>query len=171
MTRHGGHYTVWQNLNAPGYLFRASDNILMVTTTDKESQRIERMANTQVQKEIMSVLRRMFPSKVIEKPIDILIPRWSQNPLFGGSYSNWPIGASKRHHINMKAPLNNRLWFAGEAMSADYYGYLHGAWIEGQSVAKSISECLIKHRCPVYEQHEYVTGCDTESKPRFFRQS
>ena len=99
MTRHGGHYTVWQNLNAPGYLFKASDNVLMVTTTDKASQRIERMADTQVQKEIMAVLQRMFPSTPIEAPTDILIPRWHQNPLFHGSYSNWPIGASKKHHL------------------------------------------------------------------------
>ncbi|OBZ84748.1 Polyamine oxidase [Choanephora cucurbitarum] len=171
VTRHGGHYTVWQNLNAPGYLFKASDNVLMVTTTDKASQRIERMADTQVQKEIMAVLQRMFPSTPIEAPTDILIPRWHQNPLFHGSYSNWPIGASKKHHLNMRAPLYNRLWFAGEAMSADYYGYLHGAWLEGQSVAESILECLTKNQCPVYEQHEYVTGCELENKPRFFRQS
>ncbi|CAO3624193.1 unnamed protein product [Mucor hiemalis] len=162
------HYTVWQNLNAPGYLFNGQkrDNILMVTTTDKESHRIERMTNSQVKGEIMQVLKRMF-GKDVEEPVEILFPRWHENPLFRGSYSNWPIGALLKHHLNMRAPLDNRLWFAGEAMSADYYGFLHGAWFEGKSVAKSVLKCLHTH-CPQVEHYEYVTGCD--EKPRFMQQ-
>ncbi|KAK4512289.1 NifU-like protein 5, mitochondrial [Mucor velutinosus] len=174
VTQHGGYYTVWQNLNAPGYLFKPAatgDNILMVTTTDTESQRIERMTNTQVQHEIMLVLQKMFPSVQVEPPIDILIPRWHQHPLFRGSYSNWPIGALKKHHLNMRAPLENRLWFAGEATSSATYGFVHSAWLEGESVAKSILQCITTH-CPVYEKHEYITGCDVNvrEKPRFFGQ-
>lgn len=166
VTHHGGYYTVWQNLNAPGYLFQ-KDHILMVTTTDKESHRIESMSDTQVKQEIMQVLQRMFPG--IEPPTGILIPRWHQHPLFRGSYSNWPIGALKKHHANMRAPLHNRLWFAGEAMSAEYYGFLHGAWFEGNSVAESISQCISDNKCPIYERHEYVSGCD-QDRPRFFKQ-
>lgn len=144
--------------------------MLMVTTTDRESQRIELLTNNQVEQEIMQILRCMFPDKNIEPPTEILFPRWHQHPLFRGSYSNWPIGALKKHHLNMRAPLNNRLWFAGEATSADYYGFLHGAWLEGKSVATSISRC-IKKICPYYERHTYVTGCDSNlSKPRFFAQ-
>lgn len=171
MTQHGGYYTVWQNLNAPGYLFQqqqTADNILMVTTTDMESQRIERMTNTQVKKEIMHVLHNMF-GKNIDEPTDILIPRWHQHPLFRGSYSNWPIGALKKHHLNMRAPLKSTLWFAGEAMSADYYGFLHGAWFEGKSVANTIVACLSNRtNCHRPESYQYVTGCD--EKPSFRRQ-
>ena len=35
-----------------------------------------------------------------------------------------------------------RLWFAGEATSAEYYGFLQGAWFEGQSVGEQIAGCL-----------------------------
>jgi polyamine oxidase len=77
----------------------------MVTTTHIESQRIERMSNHQVKAEIQEVLDTMFSNS---EPIqDILIPRWHQHPLFRGSYSNWPIGASREHHANMRAPLEN----------------------------------------------------------------
>jgi polyamine oxidase len=172
-TQHGGYYTVWQNLNAPGYLSQSSQPILMVTTTHIESQRIERMSNHQVKAEIQEVLDTMFSNS---EPIqDILIPRWHQNPLFRGSYSNWPIGASREHHANMRAPLENRLWFAGEAMSADYYGFLHGAWLEGQSVAHDVLQCL-EGTCPDHAKYEYVTGCDSnqmkfiKSTPRFIHQ-
>jgi len=33
----------------------------------------------------------MYGDKAVE-PEDILIPDWNHNPLFFGSYSNWPIG-------------------------------------------------------------------------------
>lgn len=145
----------------------------MVTTTHIESQRIERMSNHQVKVEIQEVLDTMFSNS---EPIqDILIPRWHQHPLFRGSYSNWPIGASREHHANMRAPLENRLWFAGEAMSADYYGFLHGAWLEGQSVAHDVLQCL-EGTCPDHAKYEYVTGCDSnqmkfiKSTPRFIHQ-
>lgn len=173
-TRQSGYYTVWQNLNAPGYVnIRGSkdDNILMVTVTYKESERIERMLDTDVAKEIVDVLQTMFPKINVPMPIDILVPRWRNNPLFRGSYSNWPIGMLTEHHDNMRAPLPQqsaqpRLWFAGEAMSQDYYGYLHGAWIEGQKTARKIMDCISK-ACKTQVYFEYVTGCQGTAKPTF----
>ncbi|KAI7866445.1 hypothetical protein BDF14DRAFT_1728301 [Spinellus fusiger] len=179
-TQRLGHYTVWQNLNAPGY-FNAQhtmnkdllkDNVLMVTSTYKESERIERMQDSDVQAEILQVLRRMFPHANVTEPTDILIPRWHTNPLFQGSYSNWPLGVSLRHHENMRAPLGGhvlvngtvvkapRLWFSGEAMSTNYYGFLHGAWLEGKNTASNILKCMFS-KCPSYTFDEYVHGCDT----------
>ncbi|KAL0095383.1 amine oxidase [Phycomyces blakesleeanus] len=176
-----GYYTVWQNLNAPGYFATdpqrkknksaAKDNILMVTTTFKESERIEKLDPEQVEQEIVEVLKRMFPSANITKPTEILIPRWHTNPLFRGSYSNWPLGVSTQHHDNMRAPLRGfngsnasppRLWFSGEAMSADFYGYLHGAWFEGRDTAGSILRCM-RSKCPVYPATEIVKGCSDKS--------
>ncbi|KAI8377544.1 uncharacterized protein BYT42DRAFT_570659 [Radiomyces spectabilis] len=175
-TVNGGYYTIWQNLNAPGYLSnlkrQPSNNILMVTTTYKQSERIERMNDDLVQREIMQVLRRMFPEIDLPDPTAILIPRWHSNPLFRGSYSNWPIGVLADHHQNMRAPLAGphshdrpRLWFAGEAMSAEYYGFLHGAWIDGDNTAKSIVKC-IQGACPAYQMNEYVTGCELRQQHR-----
>lgn len=71
----------------------------------------------------------------------------------------------------MRAPLENRLWFAGEATSSATYGFVHSAWLEGESVAKSILQCIAT-QCPLYEKHEYITGCDVNvrEKPRLFGQ-
>jgi polyamine oxidase len=148
----------------------------MVTVTNQQSERIELMSDRQIMKEITNSILRMFPNG--EAPIDILVPRWQQNPLFRGSYSNWPIGAFDKHHMNIRAPLSSgqnsdkpRLWFAGEATSTEYYGYLHGAWIEGKSVAKQVVQCL-KSKCPSYNSFEFVTSCDPQDTPnlRFLRQ-
>lgn len=35
-----------------------------------------------------------------------------------------------------------RLYFAGEATSAEYYGYLHGAYFEGKSAGELVAVCV-----------------------------
>ncbi|KAI9245555.1 hypothetical protein BDA99DRAFT_528036 [Phascolomyces articulosus] len=174
-TKHDHGYTVWQNLNAPGYFSllqgkNEQDHILMVTVTYKDAERIERMADTEIIDEIMVVLKKMFPDTTIPRPLEILVPRWHNNPLFRGSYSNWPIGMLTEHHDNLRAPLpasstRPRIWFSGEAMSEDY-GYLHGAWTEGIATANKILDC-IHDQCPRQEYHDTITGCGNNPSFKF----
>lgn len=58
-----------------------------------------------------------------------------------GSYSNWPVGLTLEKHQNLRANVD-RLWFAGEAQSAEYYGFLQGAWFEGQEVGMRVAAIL-----------------------------
>lgn len=143
-----GLYSVWENMNAKGFFpSGGKDNIFMVTVTQDYSYRVESMTDDQVKKELMGVLRKMYGDDIPE-PTDMVFPRWHSNPLFRGSYSNWPIGELDQHHENMKAPLHNRVFFAGEATSKRYYGFLQGAWITGAETAQKVTQC-IKHKCPV----------------------
>jgi len=69
----------------------------------------------------MGVVRSMFPNITVPEPTDFFFPRWYSDPLFRGSYSNWPLSFSEQHHVNLRANVD-RLWFAGEATSREYYG-------------------------------------------------
>jgi polyamine oxidase len=40
-------------------------------------------------------------------------------------------------HQNLRANVD-RLWFAGEATSVKYYGYMHGAWYEGNDAGERV---------------------------------
>ncbi|KAI8339831.1 hypothetical protein BD560DRAFT_412543 [Blakeslea trispora] len=142
-----GYYAAWQNLNAPRFLPNTSDShIFFVTVTQDMAHRVEAMEDDQVKAEIMQVLKRMYGDNIPE-PSDFVFPRWHSNPLFRGSYSNWPIGEMNEHHVNMKAPVSNRLFFAGEAMSDAYYGFLQGAWLSGAETAMHVAQCA-KSTCP-----------------------
>jgi polyamine oxidase len=44
-------------------------------------------------------------------------------------------------HQNLRANVG-RLWFAGEANSAEYFGFLQGGWFEGQEVGMRIAAML-----------------------------
>ena len=45
-------------------------------------------------------------------------------------------------HQNLRSNLG-RLFFAGEATSTEYYGFLQGAWFEGRNTGAMIAGCLM----------------------------
>lgn len=129
------------------------------------SQRIEALPDSEVQTEIMGVLRTMFPNVTVPDPVDFMFPRWHSDPLYRGSYSNWPSSFYSDHHKNLRATVEDRLWFAGEATSAKYYGqcraapqtsletdrfpegFMHGAYYEGQDAADAVVRCMHEGGC------------------------
>jgi len=155
-----GRYSLWQNLNANGFLPQnTTTNIFFVTDTDFESYRVEATDPSVIQAEIMEVLAQMFPHKKIPQPTAFYYPLWHTNPLYYGSYSNWPIGELDQHHHNMRAPLaNNHLFFTGEAMSADYFGFLQGAWIDGNETGANVARC-INNNCVSYPFYKDIVTC------------
>lgn len=86
------------------------------------SKRIESLSDADVQSEVLGILQPMFPNVTIPEPNDFYFPRWHSDPLFRGSYSNMPPSYVPAHQQNLRATVNERLWFAGEASSEKYYG-------------------------------------------------
>ncbi|KAF7627908.1 putative amine oxidase [Aspergillus flavus] len=137
-----GRYPIFQSLSVPGFL--DGSNILFVTTTGLQSYAVENQSDEETQAQIMEILRSMFPDKDIPEPLDFMYPRWSQDEWVVGSYSNWPVGTNLEQHRNIRANVG-RLWFAGEAGSTEFYGYLHGAWFEGQEMGRRVAGILNGH--------------------------
>lgn len=46
-------------------------------------------------------------------------------------------------HQNLRANVD-RFWFAGEATSSQYFGFLHGAWFDGQEAGTRIADLMTK---------------------------
>ncbi|KAI4253438.1 MAG: hypothetical protein L6R42_007581, partial [Xanthoria sp. 1 TBL-2021] len=101
--------------------------------------------------QVLAVLRNMFGAENVPEPIAFMYPRWSLEPWAYGSYSNWPPGTTLEMHQNLRANVG-RLYFAGEATSAQYFGFLHGAWVEGKNVGEKIAG-LIKGTIQTEEVH------------------
>ncbi|KAH0833997.1 hypothetical protein J3R83DRAFT_11233 [Lanmaoa asiatica] len=135
-----GKYPVWQSLDHIGFF--PGSGIIFVTVTGDWSLYVEQLTLDQIQSEVMEVLRAMYPDITVPEPIDIHAPTWSLNPLYRGSYSNWGPSYVPAHSGNLKATLNNRLWFAGEATSVKYFGFLQGAYFEGQSAGYALAACI-----------------------------
>ncbi|KAI5118801.1 hypothetical protein M0805_005143 [Coniferiporia weirii] len=135
-----GKYPVWQSLDHINFL--PGSGIVFVTVTGEYSKRVEALSDTQVQSEVLDILQLMFPNTTIPTPTDFFFPRWHSNPLFRGSYSNVPAAYVPVHQENLRATVDDKLWFAGEASSIKYYGFLHGAYFEGLNVTNKLADCI-----------------------------
>lgn len=146
-----GYYPVWQSISTTGFL--PGSNIIFVTVVGEEAYRVERQSDEKTKDEALAVLREMFPNATIPEPTAFLYPRWSYEPWTYGSYSNWPPSTTLETHENLRANVD-RLWFAGEATSAQYFGFLHGAWFEGRESGLQIAGLLKKACAIVYGTKE-----------------
>ncbi|KAH0834009.1 hypothetical protein J3R83DRAFT_11245 [Lanmaoa asiatica] len=135
-----GKYPVWQSMDHVGFI--PGSGIIFVTVSGDWSLYVEQLTPAQVQSEVMQVLQTMYPNIKVPQPVAIYFRTWASDKLFRGSYSNWGPSYVPSHSVNLQATLNNRLWFAGEATSVDYFGFLHGAYFEGESVGSMIAACI-----------------------------
>ncbi|RDW69201.1 amine oxidase-5 [Coleophoma cylindrospora] len=133
-----GYYTAWQNLDHPKYI--PGSGIIFCTVTTEQSYAVDNQDDEITKAEVLAVLREMFPNSTIPEPIAFMYPRWSTTPWAYGSYSNWPPGLSLEGHQNLRANIQ-RLFFAGEATSAEFYGYMQGAYFEGKNIGELVAAC------------------------------
>ncbi|KAK0200982.1 amine oxidase [Desarmillaria ectypa] len=148
-----GTYPVWQSLDHPNFF--PGSGLIFATVTGDWSLRIEGLSDKQVQDEVLDVLQKMYPNVTIPEPTEFLFPRWHSDPLYRGSYSNWPPSFFSQHHDNLRSNVD-RLYFAGEATSQKYFGFLHGAYDEGMKVAAIMVECMRGDGCVALQHMEAV---------------
>lgn len=86
----------------------------------------------------LEALRTMFGTGFPE-PQAAQMTRWGQDRFALGSYSFNAVGTRPATRSALAgADWDGRLWFAGEATSAEYFGTAHGAVISGLQVARSL---------------------------------
>lgn len=85
----------------------------------------------------MKTLQVMFGESVPE-PIGILITRWGKDPFALGAYSHIPPFASGEDYDALFEPVDDKLYFAGEATSREYPSTVHGAYLSGLAAAREM---------------------------------
>ncbi len=66
---------------------------------------------------------------------------WAGDPFSGGSYSHALPGHAGARAV-LAAPVDQRLFFAGEACSPNFFSTAHGAWQTGQAAGRAAVESL-----------------------------
>jgi len=80
-------------------------------------------------------LRSIFGARFIDDIVDSVHTRWSTDPWSLGSYSiALPGKADMRHQLNQA--MHERVLFAGEACSIEFFGTIHGAWFSAVQAAE-----------------------------------
>lgn len=76
-----------------------------------------------------------------DMPTAVLTTDWLVDPLARGAYTHAKVGATDARRI-YATPLEDRLWFAGEAAPGDHAVTVAGAWHSGKKAAEGIARIL-----------------------------
>lgn len=71
----------------------------------------------------------------------VAVSMWGADPWSRGAYSHARPGAADAR-VRLARPVEDRIFIAGEATSADFYGTTHGAWREGERAARQALAAL-----------------------------
>jgi monoamine oxidase len=127
-----GEWTEW--LNIAHY---TGQPVLLAFNAADYGRAIEDLTDDEIVAAAMATLRTMFGDDIPE-PEASLITRWGADPYAHGSYSFMALGANPDHYDDLAAPVGGRVFFAGEATSADFAATVHGAYLSGLRAAEEI---------------------------------
>ncbi len=76
--------------------------------------------------------------KTFPEPSGFQITRWNSDPFSLGSYSYTPVGSKQSYRRQIGMPVENKVFFAGEATSQFFPATVHGAFLSGVRAAYEI---------------------------------
>jgi monoamine oxidase len=98
---------------------------------------LEELSDEEIISGAMKTLRILYGDEIPE-PEGYLITRWGRDPLTFGSYSHIPPFASGDDLDALFEPVDDLLYFAGEATHRQFPGTVHGAYLSGIAAAQEI---------------------------------
>ena len=131
-----GEWTFW--LNMFPYI---DEPILVGFNAAQYGRAIETLSDKETVSAAMGTLRTIYGTDVPD-PEAWQITRWASDPFAYGSYSFTAVGTNDETRVMLAKPVNGRLFFAGEATSADYPATVHGAHLSGLRAAEELKEYL-----------------------------
>ncbi|WP_020396538.1 flavin monoamine oxidase family protein [Thiolinea disciformis] len=127
-----GEWTEWVSFQRAAQL-----PILLGFNAADRGLEIEAWSDTQIVASAMKTLQTIFGT-TIPQPTAYQITRWASDPFARGSYSYQALGSTPDMRNTLAQPLNNQLFFAGEATNRDYFGTAHGAYLSGLRAAQDV---------------------------------
>ncbi len=132
VSKQKGQWSEWVD-----FAYVAKSPVLLGFNAADYGRAIEQKNDDTIIREAMDVVRQMLGSD-IPNPIDAQITRWAQDEFSLCSYSYNALNMDEFARDEFAKPVNNRLFFAGEATHKTYFGTAHGAYLSGVNVASQI---------------------------------
>ena len=114
--------------------------ILVAITVGRCATDMETKEDQLVLWEAISALKRMFGDTKISKLIYFNRTRWFTDKYSRGSFSHIVVGGSGNDYDLLSCPINNKLFFAGEATNRHHPTTVSGAILSGIREAGRISQ-------------------------------
>jgi len=85
---------------------------------------------------ILEKLRDVAGNEAVPNPVRHIVSAWDADAWVKGSYSCATPGAANQRQV-LALPVDDRIFFAGEASSSDFYASVHGACFSGRVAARA----------------------------------
>ena len=86
---------------------------------------------------VLAKLRDVAGNGAIPSPVRHIVSAWNEDEWTKGAYSCARPGAADQRPI-LAQPIDNRIFFAGEATSSNAYASVNGASITGRDAARAM---------------------------------
>ena len=102
---------------------------------------LEREGQTAMFSFAVDELARLLGNDVRKRMAPLASTAWQRDPWARGSYSFALPGHAEDRAV-LAAPVDDRLFFAGEACSPNFFSTAHGAWLSGITAAEGVLTSL-----------------------------
>ncbi len=127
-----GEWCDWLN-----FVPYVDEPVLMAFHGGAKGYEIEELSDAEIIVGAMKTLRMIYGVEIPE-PDNFIVTRWGKDPLAFGSYSHVPPFASGEDYDSLFEPVDDVLYFAGEATNREYPATVHGAYLSGIAAAEEI---------------------------------
>ncbi|MEM7656988.1 MAG: NAD(P)/FAD-dependent oxidoreductase, partial [Bacteroidota bacterium] len=113
------------------------DHVLMAFIMGKQAAALSALASDQaITQALLAELDEMYKGQASESFLDARVIDWGKHPFIRGAYSFSTVGMGDARFIAAQ-PIENRLFFAGEAMNLNgHHQTVHGAAETGQEAVE-----------------------------------
>jgi monoamine oxidase len=108
-----------------------------ITTGGRLAEWMEKSGEQATIDYIVSRLRSMLGNKTRTTVRRHIVSAWDGDDWTRGSYSYAQPGA-RHQRASLAEPIDEKIYFAGEATSADYYSTVHGAYFSAAAVVSRL---------------------------------
>lgn len=116
--------------------------ILYAMNGGSVAREMEKLTDQQAIADALAHLRGLYGA-AIPAPLDFRLTRWASDPYAYGSYSFPKTGSGAKDREILAAPLDNKIFFAGEATEPNYSATVHGAILSGWREAERIIDTAV----------------------------
>lgn len=127
--------------------------VLVYMAAGRFAYDLEKLSDEAASSFVMLQLRKMFPNAT--EPVQYLVSHWGTDPNSLGCYSYDLVSKPTDVYERLRAPLGN-LFFAGEAVSMENQGSVHGAYSSGVTTAENCRRHLTEKRGSL-EEMQYAS--------------
>jgi hypothetical protein len=93
--------------------------------------------------EMTTLLSRIHHEEQLPDPVHAIVTRWGKDPFALGSYSFVGPEATGEDYDILGKPVDNKVFFAGEATCRTHPATVHGAYMSGLRAANQVLESFI----------------------------